>query len=306
MELGLVFMQLLNGLQLGVLLFILAAGLSLVFGIMNFVNLAHGSIYMLGAYFSVTAYSVTKSFTVAMLAAVAGTMVVGFVIEKFVVSHLYSRSHLDQVLATFGMVLFFNEIVTVVWGPQPYSLPTPSHLGGSVEVLGVSYPAYRFVILAVGVCVAFALHLLMHRTRLGMLIRAGASNPKMAGALGVNLKLLNAALFVLGAALAGVAGVMAGPILSIESGMGEPVLITALVVIVIGGIGSVKGALYGALMVGVADTLGRAFLPMGFREIMSRDIADAAGPAVASMLVYVLMAAVLAVRPRGLFPEGRG
>ncbi len=305
MNLSLLLTQLLNGLQLGVLLFLLAAGLTLVFGIMSFVNLAHGSLYMLGAYFAASAYSHTESFGLAMLAGVGGCVVLGFVLERLAISRLYRRDHLDHVLATFGMVLFFNELVRVVWGPQPYFLPVPAFLESTVDLLGISYPSYRFAIIVVGLLVAWGAHLLMHKSRLGMLIRAGAANPVMVGALGVDIKLLNALLFALGAALAGLAGVMAGPILSIQSGMGEPVLITTLVVIVIGGIGSISGAFYAALIVGVADTLGRAFLPQLLREVASREVANAAGPALASMLIYVLMALVLAIRPQGLFPAGR-
>lgn len=297
--------QLLNGLQYGVLLFLLAAGLTLVFGIMSFVNLAHGSLYMLGAYFAATAFEWTHSFAFAVLAAISGCVMLGFILERLAVSRLYSRDHLDHVLATFGMVLFFNEITRIIWGPQPYFLPVPSLLENTIEVFGITYPAYRFAIIVVGLVVGGGTHLLMHRTRLGMLIRAGSVNPQMVGALGVNIRFLNALLFALGSALAGLAGVMAGPILSIQSGMGEPVLISALVVIVIGGIGSVGGAFYASIIIGIADTLGRAYLPMLLREIMSREAANAAGPALASMLVYVLMAIVLAVRPEGLFPAGR-
>ena len=305
MTMSLLLTQLLNGLQLGVLLFLLAAGLTLVFGIMSFVNLAHGSLYMLGAYFASSAYGHTESFALAVLAGVGGCVVLGFLLERLAISRLYRRDHLDHVLATFGMVLFFNELVRIVWGPQPYFLPVPAFLSSTVDLLGISYPSYRFAIIVVGLLVALGAHLLMHKTRLGMLIRAGAVNPSMVGALGVDIKLLNALLFALGAALAGLAGVMAAPILSIQSGMGEPVLITTLVVIVIGGIGSISGAFYAALIVGVADTLGRAFLPALLREVASRDVANAAGPALASMLVYVLMALVLAIRPQGLFPAGR-
>jgi branched-chain amino acid transport system permease protein len=305
MSMSLLLTQLLNGVQFGVLLFLLAAGLTLVFGIMSFVNLAHGSLYMLGAYFAATAYQHTESFGLALLAAVLGCTVLGLLLERAAISRLYRRDHLDHVLATFGLVLFFNEMSRIIWGPQPYFLPLPASLESTVDLFGVSYPSYRFAIIVVGLAVAVGAHLLMHRTRLGMLIRAGATNPGMVAALGVDIKLLNSILFALGAALAGLAGVMAGPIMSIQTGMGEPVLITALVVIVIGGIGSVSGALYASLIVGVADTLGRAFLPTLLREVASRDVANAAGPALASMLIYLLMAVVLAVRPQGLFPAGR-
>jgi branched-chain amino acid transport system permease protein len=306
MDISLLGAQLLNGLQFGVLLFLMAAGLTLVFGIMSFVNLAHGSLYMMGAYFAATAFQYTESFLLSVVAALAGCVALGAALEQVAISRLYGRDHLDHVLATFGLVLFFNEITRMIWGPQPYFLPVPAALEGTVDLFGMNYPAYRFAIIVVGLAVAAGAHLLMHKTRLGMLIRAGSVNPQMVGALGVNIKLLNALLFAIGAALAGLAGVMAGPILSIQSGMGEPVLITALVVIVIGGIGSVSGAFYASLIVGIADTMGRAFLPTLLREMMSRDVATAAGPALSSMLVYILMAAVLAVRPQGLFPAGRG
>ncbi|MDB5932926.1 MAG: branched-chain amino acid transporter permease [Massilia sp.] len=305
MSISLILTQLLNGLQFGVLLFLLAAGLTLVFGIMSFVNLAHGSLYMLGAYFAATAYQHTDSFALAVVAAVTGCVVLGVVLERAAISRLYGRDHLDHVLATFGLVLFFNEMARIIWGPQPYFLPLPAFLESTVNLFGITYPSYRFAIIVVGLAVAVGAHLLMHRTRLGMLIRAGASNPAMVSALGVDIKLLNSVLFALGAALAGLAGVMAGPIMSIQTGMGEPVLITALVVIVIGGIGSVSGAFYASLIVGVFDTLGRAFLPTMLREVTSRDVANAAGPALASMLIYLLMAVVLALRPQGLFPAGR-
>lgn len=305
MSLSLIFSQLLNGVQFGILLFLLAAGLTLVFGIMSFVNLAHGSLYMLGAYFAATAFNLTGSFALAVLAGVGGCIAVGVVLERVAVSRLYGRDHLDHVLATFGMVLFFNEVARMIWGTQPYFLPVPAWLDSTVSVFSFSYPAYRFAIIAVGLTVAVGAYWVMNGTRLGMLIRAGAVNQAMVGALGVNINLLNALLFALGAGLAGLAGVMAGPILSVQVGMGEPVLITTLVVIVIGGIGSISGAFYASLIVGVADTLGRAFLPPLLRELMNRDLADAAGPALASMLVYVLMAAVLAVCPAGLFPARR-
>jgi branched-chain amino acid transport system permease protein len=306
MSASLLLVQLLNGLQYGVLLFLLAAGLTLVFGIMSFVNLAHGSLYMLGAYAAALAYGATGSFALSVLAGMGAALLIGLLLELTIVSRLYRRGHLDHVLATFGMVMFFNEVVRLVWGPQPLFVQVPQVLAGTVPLLGFNYPSYRFAIIAVGLLVAVGSYLLIHKTRVGMLIRAGAQNPQLVGALGVNIGLLNAMLFGVGAMLAGLAGAMAGPLLSVQSGMGEPVLITTLVVIVIGGIGSVNGALYAALIVGVVDTLGRVLLPLGLRQIAERSVADAAGPALASMLVYLLMAVVLALRPRGLFPARRG
>jgi branched-chain amino acid transport system permease protein len=269
---------------------------------MSFVNLAHGSLYMLGAYALAVVGSYTNSFSLGLLAAVCTGGIVGFVLEKVAISKLYQRDHLDHVLATFGLVMFFNEVVRMIWGPQAVFVSLPDSLSGTIEVSGFSYPTYRFLIIAVGLLVAIGSQWLIHKTRVGMLIRAGSVNPSMVGALGVNIRFLNAMLFALGAALAALAGAMAGPILSVQSGMGEPVLITTLVVIVIGGIGSVHGALYAALIVGVADTLGRSYLPMFLRQIADRDIANAAGPALASMLIYLLMAIILVVRPQGLFP----
>jgi branched-chain amino acid transport system permease protein len=306
MSATLLLAQLLNGLQYGVLLFLLAAGLTLVFGIMSFVNLAHGSLYMMGAYAAAVAYGASGSFAFSILAAAGAALVLGLLLEFLVVSRLYRRDHLDHVLATFGLVVFFNELVRIVWGPQPYFVQVPEMLSGTVDLLGFSYPSYRFAIIAAGLLVAVGSYLLIHKTRIGMLIRAGAQNPQMVAALGVNIRLLNAMLFGVGAMLAGLAGAIAAPILSVQSGMGEPVLITTLVVIVIGGIGSVSGAFYAALIVGLVDTLGRAFLPMLLRQVAERSVADAAGPALASMSVYLLMAVVLACRPQGLFPAKRG
>jgi branched-chain amino acid transport system permease protein len=306
MSATLLLAQLLNGLQYGVMLFLLAAGLTLVFGIMSFVNLAHGSLYMLGAYAAAVVGTYTGSFALGVLAAVATGLVVGLLLEWVAISKLYSRDHLDHVLATFGMVLFFNEVVRMVWGPQPMFVSLPESLSGTVDLFGFTYPTYRFLIIIVGLLVAAGSQWLIHKTRVGMLIRAGSVNPQMVGALGVNIRMLNAMLFGLGAALAALAGAMAGPILSVQSGMGEPVLITTLVVIVIGGIGSVHGALYAGIIVGLVDTLGRTFLPMLLRTVADREVANAAGPALASMLIYLLMAAVLAWRPQGLFPAHRG
>jgi branched-chain amino acid transport system permease protein len=298
--------QALNGLTLGVLLFLLAAGLTLVLGIMNFVNLAHGSLYMMGAYFAASAYESTGSFWLAGLIAVPGTLVLGIVIERIALLPLYSRDHLDQVLGTFGLILFFNELARIIWGPTALYMNAPDALSGTINLLGLDYPSYRFLIIVVGLLVAAGLYVLIHRTRVGMLIRAGATRPDMVAALGVNIRLLNTLLFGLGAGLAGLAGLMVGPIASIESGMGDRILILTLVVIVVGGIGSIRGAFYAALMIGVIDTVGRIFLPTLLRAIATRSVADAAGPALASMLIYLLMAIVLAARPQGLFPVRHG
>ena len=307
MDPQLVLVQGLNGVQLGVMLFLMAAGLTLVFGIMNLVNLAHGSLYMVGAYLAAAFQEWTGSFLLAVLLALPATALVGIVVEVLVLRALYRRDHLDQVLATFGMILFFNEIVRIVWGKTSRYMALPAALEGQVEILrGVGYPTYRLAIIAVGIAVAVFLYVLISHTRVGMLIRAGASNRTMVGALGVNIALLYTLVFGLGAALAGLAGLMAGPTLAIESGMGDPILILTFVVIVIGGIGSVRGAFVAALVVGLADTMGRALLPSLLRTMVGPQAANQAGPALASMLIYVLMAAVLAFRPEGLFPARTG
>ncbi len=294
--------QALNGVQFGLLLFLMAAGLTLVFGIMNFINLAHGSLYMVGAYLAALTYGRTESFFLALGAAVAGMFVLGALLDRLALATLHRRDHLDQVLATFGLVLFANEAVRLFWGSAPLFMDVPPWLAEPVQILGFNYPAYRGAIIVAGLLVAGGLHLLIDRTRVGMLIRAGASNRDMVSALGVDIGWLTTFIFALGAALAGLAGAMAGPILSIQSGMGEPVLILTLVVIVIGGIGSIRGALYGALIVGMVDTLGRALLPALLFKLFDPSVAAAAGPALASVGVYVLMATVLALRPQGLFP----
>lgn len=299
---NLILSQLLNGLQYGMLLFLLAAGLTLVLGIMSYVNVAHGSLYMVGAYCGAAAYGVTSSFGMALLAAVVGAAAVGFVIEKLIASKLYRRDHVDHVLASFGLILLLNELARIIWGPLPLFMSAPAALSGTISVLGIQYSAYRFAIIALGVVVVVAAHYLINGTRAGMLVRAGASNAPIVSALGVNIKLLNAALFTLGAALAGLVGGVAAPIVSVQLGMGEEILILTLVVIVVGGIGSIRGSFYAALIIGVIDTLGRTLIPLFLRETMTRDLANAAGPATASMLVYVAMAIILAIRPQGLFP----
>jgi len=300
---ALVLEQTLNGLQYGVMLFLMAAGLTLVFGIMNLVNLAHGSLYMVGAYLATAFAAWSGSFVLGAALALPATLLVGIVVEVVALRTLYERDHLDQVLATFGLILFFNEMIAIIWGRAAIYTSIPPFLGGHIRVLpGVPYPAYRAGIILVGVAVAVLLWVLVTRTRLGMRIRAGASNRTMVSALGVNIRLLYTLVFGLGAALAGLAGAMAGPIYSVQPGMGEAILIQVFVVIVIGGIGSIRGAMVGAIVVGMADTLGRAFLKPMLATVISPPAADKAGPALASMLIYLLMAAVLFFRPEGLFP----
>lgn len=295
--------QTLNGFQFGILLFLLAAGLTLIFGIMDLINLAHGSLYMMGAYFAATFTKWTGSFLLGSILAIPASMAFGMIVEMIALRTLYTRNHLDQVLATFGLILFFNEFVRLIWGPIGLDIPLPEVLNGSVELfLGIRYPAFRLVIIAVGILVAFLLYLLVSRTKLGMLIRAGASNRQMISALGVNINFLYTIVFGLGAALAGLAGLMAGPIMTVEIGMGEGILIITLVVIVIGGVGSIKGAFVAALLVGLIDTLGRSFLPDILGLFFSNDVADTASPAISSMLIYLLMALILAIKPQGLFP----
>ena len=295
--------QCLNGIQLGMLLFLLAAGLTLVFGIMDLVNLAHGSLYMLGAYFAATFAVLTGSFVLAVILAIICSLAAGMVLEVVAIRRLYGRDHLDHVLGTFGLVLFFNELVRLIWGPAGMTLSLPPQMLGAAEILpGVYYPVYRLVIMIAALTVAAALYTLVMRTRLGMLIRAGASNREMVGALGVNIKLLYTLVFGLGAALAGFAGVMQAPILTVQIGMGENILILALVVIIIGGIGSIRGAFLAAILVGLIDTIGRAFLPDMLRLILSRNAAETLAPALSSMSIYMLTAAILVFRPEGLFP----
>jgi branched-chain amino acid transport system permease protein len=295
-------LQMLNGVQLGLLMFLLAAGLTLTFGIMDLVNLAHGSLYMMGAYIAWTLIGWTDSFVLGALLALPATFLLGVVVEATVMRRLYGRDHLDQVLATFGLILFFNELVRAVWGPAGKSIAVPSFLARTVEILpGVPYPAYRFAIIVAGAVVAGLLAWLVARTRLGMLIRAGASNRRMIGALGVNIELLFSLVFGLGAVFAGLAGLMAAPLSSVKIGMGDDILIVAFVVIVIGGIGSIKGAFVAAMVVGQIDIIGRAFLPDLLKTFLSTSAASSAAPAISQVLVYIVMAGVLVWRPTGLF-----
>jgi len=295
--------QFLNGLQFGVMLFLMASGLTLIFGIMDLINLAHGSLFMVGAYLCATVFQKTGSFLLGLLVALPGAAIVGILVEVFALRTLYARDHLDQVLATFGLILFFNELTKIIWGPRALFLDVPEALSGTIEIIpGAPYPTFRLAVIVVGIMVAIFLYLLITRTRLGMLIRASATNREIVGALGVNVKLLYTLVFGLGALLAGLAGAMAGPLFAVEVGMGEDILILTFVVIVIGGIGSIRGALVGAILVGLIDTLGRAFLPALFKLFLDPATADGVGASLDSMAIYILMALVLAWKPRGLLP----
>ena len=307
MSMSLLIVQILNGLQLGVLLFLIAAGLTLVFGVMDFINLAHGVQYMLGAYLAVMFYALTGSSLLALVLALLAALAFGLFLEFAVFRHLYERDHLDQVIATFGIILFLNQAVKYVWGAAPLSLPIPEMFSGSVVLMpGMVYPVWRLVIIASGLAVALLLYVLVSRTRLGMLVRAGANNAPMVSALGVDIRRLFMIVFGFGTMLAAFAGIMIAPILSVEPGMGDSILILAFVVIVIGGIGSIRGAFIAALLIGLADTLGRSFSVDILRLVMAPSPARTVGPAIASMLIYLLMALVLYVRPTGLFPpKGR-
>jgi branched-chain amino acid transport system permease protein len=308
MNFTLFMIQLLNGLQLGVLLFLVAAGLTLVFGVMDFINLAHGVQYMLGAYLAVTFTALTGNLFLAIPLALIAALVLGLVLEIVVFRHLYDRDHLEQVLATFGIILFLNQGVKMVWGAAPLSVPVPELLQGSIAIAqGVLYPVYRLFIIGAGLAVALGLHLVVNHTRVGMLIRAGSTNAPMVSALGVDIRRLFSIVFGFGAMLAGFAGIMIAPILSVEPGMGDTILILAFVVIVIGGIGSIRGAFIAAILIGVVDTLGRSFTVDILRMTgMAPSSARTIGPALSSMMIYVLMAAVLFFRPSGLFPaKGR-
>ena len=295
--------QSLNGVQFGLMLFLLAAGLTLVFGIMDMINLAHGSLYMIGAYLMASFVQATGSFWIALPLALAATALVGAALELSVLRRLYERDHLTQVLATFAIILIANEVVRLIWGSQPILLNPPAGLTGPVVLPGgIYYASYRLAIIGMGVAVAVLLYILVTKTKVGMLVRAGASNREMAIAMGVDIRRLFTAVFALGAALCALAGAMLGPILAVQVGMGENILILAFVVIVIGGIGSIRGAFVGALLVGLVDTMGRAVLPIVFAQIFSPQLASNLGPSVSSILIYVLMAAVLVFRPQGLFP----
>jgi branched-chain amino acid transport system permease protein len=258
---------------------------------------------MIGAYFAATFAAATGSFVLGAILALLATLVVGMALEVIAIRRLYGRDHLDHVLGTFGLLLFFNELVRLIWGPAGMTLPLPSEMLTAVQVLpGVYYPIYRLVIILATLAVALLLYILVMKTRVGMLIRAGASNREMVGALGVSINLLYTLVFGLGAALAGFAGLMQAPILTVQIGMGENILILAFVVIIIGGIGSIRGAFVAAMIVGLIDTIGRAFLPDLVRYFLSYSAGSSLGPSLSSMMIYMLMAAVLVFRPEGLFP----
>ena len=303
MTLTLILEQAFNGLQAGVTLFLVAAGLTLILGIMDVVFLAHGAQVMIGAYAAAAITAATGNFYIGLLLAVPVTFASGYLLEFLLIRHLYRRDHMEQVLATFGLILFFNELIRIGFGPAALYSDLPPSLSGFVEILpGTPYPVYRLGVILVGLACAVAIHMFVSRTRIGAMVRAGANNPEMTAALGINIKILFRLIFATGACFAGVAGMMLGPITAVQPGMGEPLLILSLVVIIIGGIGSVRGAFIAAIIVGLVDTLGRVFLPAMLRLVVDQATADGAGPAVASMLVYVVMAVVLIFRPTGLFP----
>ncbi len=303
MSFTLLTIQVLNGLQLGLLLFLVAAGLTLVFGVMDFINLAHGVQYMLGAYLAVMFIAMTGSFVLGLVLALACALAIGLAMEFLLFRHLYERDHLDQVLATFGLILFLNQAVKMIWGAAPLSVPVPDFLQGAVLLGdGVLYPVYRFAIIGAGLLVAVLLWFIVDRTKIGMLVRAGASNAPMVSALGVDIRKLFMVVFAFGTMLAGFAGAMAAPILSVEPGMGDSVLILAFVVIVIGGIGSIRGAFVAALIVGLVDTLGRSYSVDLLRLFMGPAAARGVAGGLSSMFIYILMALVLFFRPDGLLP----
>ncbi len=303
---SLLFIQALNGVQLGLILFLIAAGLTLIFGVMDFVNLAHGVQYMIGAYFIATFSYLTGNFFSGLLLTLPAVLLFGLILEFLIFRHLYSRSHLDQVLGTFGVIMVLGESVKILWGPAPLNVPIPEALSGSIEILdGFNYPIYRLAIISAGVIAAVLLHYLVNYTRSGMLVRAGANNAAMVSALGVDIRRLFMIVFGFGAMLAGFAGSLMAPILAVDPSMGDNVLILAFVIIIIGGVGSIRGALLGALLVGIVDTLGRFLAPYFLRLVFEPWMANQTGRAIAPMLIYLLMAAVLFWRPSGLFAPAR-
>lgn len=304
MSTSLIVAQLLNGLQLGLMLFLLASGLTLIFGIMDMINLAHGSLYMFGAYFTASVTQASGSFWVGLLAGAIGVAILGAIVEIGIMRQLYKRDHLAQVLATFALILISNEVVRFIWGPQPVQLNSPEAFRGPITlpILESSYPSYRLLLIGVGLVVAGLLFLVVNHTRVGMWVRAGASNREMAMAMGVPIDGLFTLIFALGAALSGIAGGLTGPLLSVQIGMGENILILTFLVIVIGGIGSIKGALIASLLVGIIDTAGRILIPLLIRQLDFGTLGTSVGGAIAAMLIYLVMAVILFWRPEGLFP----
>ena len=307
MDWTLLTVQFLNGLQLGILLFLLASGLTLIFGIMDVVNLAHGSLYMAGAFLCATFTQWFDSFFLGLLAALPAVAIIGLLVELIVIRRLYQRDHLDHVLATFGLILAFDALTQMIWGPDGQVIPLPAWLDGQVMLTAdIVLPTYRLAIITTGLLVAVGLFVLVTQTRLGMRIRAGATNRTMISALGINIGMLFSIVFGIGAVLAGLAGMMIAPITEASIGMGNQIIIVAFVVIVIGGIGSIKGAFVAAILVGLIDTMGRSYLDALFKLFMSAQNAETSAPAISAMLIYILMAVILAVRPTGLFgPHSR-
>ncbi len=287
MSTELFFVQLTNGLQYGLLLFLIASGLTLVFGVMGILNLAHGSMYMVGAYLVWYFVAVTGSFTVSAILSAVIALGLGILIERVLIQRLYNRNHLDQVLLTIGMIFVFNSLQSILWGNDPYGVAVPDALSGSVPFTdNSSYPVYRIFAAFICIAIAAALYFVVSKTRLGMLIRAGESNREMVEALGVNIKSLYTIVFAIGVMLAAVSGIIAAPMRSIVPGMGESVLITCFVVVVIGGMGSIKGAFVGALLVGVISTFAAVLMPT-----------------MSNMIIYIFMILVLLVKPQGLFAK---
>jgi branched-chain amino acid transport system permease protein len=294
--------QLMNSVQLGLLLFLLASGLTLIFGIMDFINLSHGSFYMMGAYFCGSVVARTGSFLAGVITGLVGVFVLGALIEWLIARKLYKEDHLDHVLVTFGLILVMDTLVHLIWGPSGLSIPLPDVLNGQIVIGAIVFPTYRTLIIVGGLAVAAILYLLVAKTRLGMLIRAGASNRDMVESLGINIDLLFLIVFAIGAAMAGFAGILIAPITEATIGMGNDIIIIAFVVVIVGGIGSIKGAFYAALIIGVIDTMSRSYLDDFLKLLMEPQFAETAAPAISAMLVYILMAAVLAFKPSGLFP----
>ncbi len=302
MDWNLFIAQLMNSVQLGLLLFLLASGLTLIFGIMDFINLSHGSFYMMGAYFCGSVVARTGSFLAGVITGLVGVFALGALIEWLIARKLYKEDHLDHVLVTFGLILVMDTLVHLIWGPSGLSIPLPDVLNGQIVIGAIVFPTYRTLIIVGGLAVAAILYLLVAKTRLGMLIRAGASNRDMVESLGINIDRLFLIVFAIGAAMAGFAGILIAPITEATIGMGNDIIIIAFVVVIVGGIGSIKGAFYAALIIGVIDTMSRSYLDDFLKLLMEPQFAETAAPAISAMLVYILMAAVLAFKPSGLFP----